>query len=254
MPRPVLNWLRLWAWVNSVGKNQPKSGRRKPPEAKGAAPFWGRPTFRRVPESRRTAHFITCRRTTMILPSVKNVLRKRAGYCVIRRSNDRSSVAASRMSSDSLQEGRIGIAIRREANGPLVRTNGSPRSQGFTSCHNFREAAAFFGVSYTEAKALFLANPGALRRQGCHRRYQRVSRQAAGSRVMEGNQHSRRQSIIDSLLAKANKAAFGLRHRNRSGRSGGRSNETKLWRSRLHSHAPRIDAANSCFLEGRRPH
>ena len=42
---------------------------------------------------------------------------------------DPSSVAASRISSDSLQEGRIGIAIRREANGPLVRTNGSPRSR-----------------------------------------------------------------------------------------------------------------------------
>src|SRR5829696_3401526 len=40
-----------------------------------------------------------------------------------------SSVAASRISSDSLQEGRIGIAIRRKANGPLVRTNGSPRSR-----------------------------------------------------------------------------------------------------------------------------
>ena len=39
------------------------------------------------------------------------------------------SVAASRISSDSLQEGRIGIAIRREANGPLVRTDGSPRSR-----------------------------------------------------------------------------------------------------------------------------
>ena len=34
--------------------------------------------------------------------------------------------------------------------------------QGFTSCHNFYEAAAFFGVSYTEAKALFSGQPGCL--------------------------------------------------------------------------------------------
>ena len=34
--------------------------------------------------------------------------------------------------------------------------------QGFTSCHNFNEAAAFFGVSYTEAKALFSGQPGCL--------------------------------------------------------------------------------------------
>ena len=54
--------------------------------------------------------------------------------------------------------------------------------QGFTSCHNFYEAAAFFGVSYTEAKALF-----------------------------SGHQHSRRQAIIDSLLAKANQASHKAR-------------------------------------------
>ena len=38
-------------------------------------------------------------------------------------------MAASRISSDNLQEGRIGIAIRREADRPLVRSDGSPRSR-----------------------------------------------------------------------------------------------------------------------------
>jgi hypothetical protein len=41
---------------------------------------------------------------------------------------DRSSVAASRMSSDSVQEGRIGIAIRREANRPPAWFPAPPRS------------------------------------------------------------------------------------------------------------------------------
>ena len=53
--------------------------------------------------------------------------------------------------------------------------------QGFTSCHNFNEAAAFFGVSYTEAKALFSGQPGCLvTPKDVIRTYRRVSRQAAG--------------------------------------------------------------------------
>ena len=79
--------------------------------------------------------------------------------------------------------------------------------QGFTSCHNFYEAAAFFGVSYTEAKALFSGKPG------CLVTPKDIIEQidAFLARPLESNQHSRRQAIIDSLLAKANHAAHKAR-------------------------------------------
>jgi hypothetical protein len=80
--------------------------------------------------------------------------------------------------------------------------------QGFTSCHNFREAAAFFDVSYTEAKALFSGQPGCLvTPKDVIEHINAFLARPLESGVMEGNQHSRRQAIIDSLLAKANKAA-----------------------------------------------
>ena len=89
--------------------------------------------------------------------------------------------------------------------------------QGFTSCHNFREAAAFFDVSYTEAKALFSGQPGCLvtpndviKHIDAKHIDAFLARQLE-SGVMEVNQHSRRQAIIDSLLAKANKAAHKAR-------------------------------------------
>ena len=71
----------------------------------------------------------------MILPSAKNPFSARGrAIASFEEAIDRSSVAASRISSDSLQEGRIGIAIRREANGPLVRADSSPRSRPHHCC------------------------------------------------------------------------------------------------------------------------
>ena len=84
--------------------------------------------------------------------------------------------------------------------------------QGFTSCHNFYEAAAFFGVSYTEAKALFSGQPGCLvTPKDVIGHIDAFLARPLESRLLEGNQHSRRQVIIDSLLAKANKAAHKAR-------------------------------------------
>jgi hypothetical protein len=85
--------------------------------------------------------------------------------------------------------------------------------QGFTKCNSFSEAAAFFGISYTDAKGLFAGQPGHL-----------VTPQdvidhidaflaspplAAGP--TEADRHARRQAIIDELRAKANKAAQKVR-------------------------------------------
>ena len=83
--------------------------------------------------------------------------------------------------------------------------------QGFTSCHNFNEAAAFFGVSYTEAKALFSGQPGCLVTPKDVIEHIDAFLDRPLGRVEEGNQHSRRQAIIDRLLAKANKAAHKAR-------------------------------------------
>ena len=82
--------------------------------------------------------------------------------------------------------------------------------QGFTSCHNFREAAAFFDVSYTEAKALFSGQPGCLvtPKDVIEHINAFLARPLEST---EAVQHSRRQAIIDSLLAKANKAAHKAR-------------------------------------------
>ena len=82
---------------------------------------------------------------------------------------------------------------------------------GFTSCHNFNEAAAFFCVSYTEAKALFSGQPGCLVTPKDVIEHIDAFLDRPLGRVEEGNQHSRRQAIIDSLLAKANKAAHKAR-------------------------------------------
>ena len=72
-------------------------------------------------------------------------------------------------------------------------------------------AAAFFGVSYTEAKALFSGQPGCLVTPKDVIEHIDAFLDRPLGRVEEGNQHSRRQVIIDRLLAKANKAAHKAR-------------------------------------------
>ena len=82
--------------------------------------------------------------------------------------------------------------------------------QGFTSCHNFREAAAFFDVSYTEAKALFSGQPGCLvtPKDVIEHINAFLARPPEST---EAVQHSRRRAIIDGLLAKANEVAHKAR-------------------------------------------
>jgi hypothetical protein len=80
--------------------------------------------------------------------------------------------------------------------------------QGFTSCHNFGDAAAFFRISYTEARALFSGQTGCLVTPiDVIEHIDAFVARSPESGVTQNNQHSRRQVIIDSLLARANKAA-----------------------------------------------
>jgi hypothetical protein len=84
--------------------------------------------------------------------------------------------------------------------------------QGFTSCHNFGEAAAFFHISYTEARALFSGQTGCLvTPNDVIEHIDAFLARPPESGVTQDNQHSRRQAIIDSLLAKANYAAHKAR-------------------------------------------
>ena len=80
--------------------------------------------------------------------------------------------------------------------------------RGFTSCHSFGEAAAFFQISYAEAKALFSGQTGCLvTPNDVIEHINAFLASPPESTVTEAVQHSRRQAIIDGLLVKANKAA-----------------------------------------------
>jgi len=84
--------------------------------------------------------------------------------------------------------------------------------QGFTSCHNFNEAAAFFGIRYAEAKALFSGQPGCLvTPNDVIKHINAFLAKRPESTVTEAVQHSRRQAMIDGLLLKANEAAHKAR-------------------------------------------
>jgi hypothetical protein len=80
------------------------------------------------------------------------------------------------------------------------------QGRGFTSCHSFGEAAAFFRISYTEAKALFSGQTGCLVTPNDV--IEHISAfLARPPESTEAVQHSRRQAIIDGLLVKANKGS-----------------------------------------------
>jgi|SRR5215204_1791262 len=81
------------------------------------------------------------------------------------------------------------------------------QSQGFTGCHSFKDAAAFFGISYEEAKALFSGQPGCLVTPSDVIARIDAFIKMVESRRIETDQHARRQTIIDALLAAANTAA-----------------------------------------------
>ena len=69
-----------------------------------------------------------------------------------------------------------------------------------------------FGISYMEAKALFSGQPGCLvTPKDVIEHIDAFLARPLESRVTKVNQHSRRQAIIDSLLAKANQAAHKAR-------------------------------------------
>ena len=83
------------------------------------------------------------------------------------------------------------------------------REQGFTSCYNFGEAAAFFGISHADAKALFSRQPGSLNRPTDVIAHVDafLSLKIVENRPAEVTQHARRQAVIDGLLAAASSTA-----------------------------------------------
>src|SRR4051812_18283032 len=84
------------------------------------------------------------------------------------------------------------------------------RCQGFTECNSFDEAAAFFGITYTQAKALFAGQPGSLVRP--RDVIDHIDAFLANPTLAaEADQHARRQAILDDLLATANRAAQKVR-------------------------------------------
>ena len=84
--------------------------------------------------------------------------------------------------------------------------------RGFTSCHSFGEAAAFFRISYTEARALFSGQTGCLvTPNDVIEHINAFLARPPESTVTDAVQHSRRQAIIDGLLVKANEAAHKVR-------------------------------------------
>ena len=78
--------------------------------------------------------------------------------------------------------------------------------RGFTSCHSFGEAAAFFRISYTEARALFSGQTGCLVTPNDVIEHINAFL-ARPPESTEAVQHSRLQAILDGLLVKPNKAA-----------------------------------------------
>jgi hypothetical protein len=84
------------------------------------------------------------------------------------------------------------------------------RGRGFTSCHSFGEAAAFFRISYTEARALFSGQTGCLVTPNDVIEHINAFL-ARPPESTEAVQHSRRQAVIDGLLVKANEVAHKAR-------------------------------------------
>ena len=83
------------------------------------------------------------------------------------------------------------------------------REQGFTHCNDFREAAAFFGISRSEAADLFSGKRetadtpvAVIARIDAFLKGERCESETAASEA-----YAQRQAIIDRLLAKANTAA-----------------------------------------------
>ena len=86
------------------------------------------------------------------------------------------------------------------------------RSQGFTTCTDFRRAAAFFQITRGQAEALFSGRSG---------RYvtttdviENIDELLARPRTHEDSEarrKARRQAVIDGLLVTANKAAHKAR-------------------------------------------
>ena len=85
------------------------------------------------------------------------------------------------------------------------------QEQGFTHCHDFRTAAAFFGIRQQEAVALFSAPRWTVvTPQTVIQRIRALIEQGSASAkpMAEGRDiHARRQAVIDGLLTSANNAA-----------------------------------------------
>ena len=85
--------------------------------------------------------------------------------------------------------------------------------QGFTTCNSFSDAAAFFGITYTEATRLFAGQTGYLvrPRDVIEHIDAFLLRPTVEAEATEADQHARRQAIVDDLLAKAKRAAQKVR-------------------------------------------
>jgi hypothetical protein len=85
--------------------------------------------------------------------------------------------------------------------------------QGFTKCNSFNEAAAFFGITYIEAKALFAGQPGSLvtPKDVIDHIDAFLASPILAAGATDADHHARRQAIVDDLLAKANRAAQKVR-------------------------------------------
>jgi hypothetical protein len=85
--------------------------------------------------------------------------------------------------------------------------------QGFTTCNSFSDAAAFFGITYTDARKLFAGQTGYLvtPRDVIDHIDAFLASPTLAAEGAEADQHAGRQAIVDELLAKANRAAQKVR-------------------------------------------
>jgi hypothetical protein len=84
------------------------------------------------------------------------------------------------------------------------------QSRGFTRCSSFDEAVAFFGIPRCEAIGLFSGGSGMTPDQVI-RKIDHLLATRMNEQDQAAAQNARRQSIINELLASANKAAVKAR-------------------------------------------